>query len=55
MYKAIASGTFEWPKIAQNSLVAGGFWAVILSQAAWKKGWVGHDPTRSIIAMQTEV
>ena len=31
-------------------LVAGGFWAVILSQAAWKKSWAGHNPTHSIIA-----
>ena len=27
--------------------VAGGFWAVILSQAAWKRSWVGHDSTQS--------
>ena len=31
--------------------VAGGFWAVILSRAAWKRSWVGRDPTHSIIAV----
>ena len=30
--------------------VAGGFWAVILSRAAWKKSWAERDPTCSIIA-----
>ena len=35
--------------------VAGGFWAVILSRAAWKKSWAGHDPTRSIIPMDRSV
>ena len=35
--------------------VAGGFWAVILSWAVWKKSWVGHDPTRSIIMANRSV
>ena len=35
--------------------VAGGFWAVILSRAAWKKSWVGRDPTRSIIPTDRSV
>ena len=35
--------------------VAGGFWAVILSRAAWKKSWAGRDPTRSIILMDRSV
>ena len=25
--------------------VAGGFWAIILSWTAWKRSWVGDDPT----------
>ena len=36
-------------------LVAGGFWAVILSRAAWKKSWAGCDPTCSIIAADRSV
>ena len=35
--------------------VAGGFWAVILSRAAWKKSWAGRDPTRSIIPTDRSV
>ena len=35
--------------------VAGGFWAVILSRVVWKKSWVGHDPTRSIILTDRSV
>ena len=35
--------------------VSGGFWAIILSRAAWKKSWVGCDPTRSIIAADRSV
>ena len=35
--------------------VAGGFWAVILSRAAWKKNWAGCDPTRSIIPTDRSV
>ena len=35
--------------------VAGGFWAVILSWAAWKKSWAGRDPTHSIILMDRSV
>ena len=35
--------------------VAGGFWAVILSRAAWKKSWTGRDPTRSIIPTDRSV
>ena len=27
--------------------VAGGFCIVIFSQAAWKRSWVGRDPTQS--------
>ena len=37
------------------ALIAGGFWAVILSQAAWKRSWVGGDPTHSIIAADRSV
>ena len=36
-------------------LVAGGFRAVILSRAAWKKSWTGRDPTRSIIPTDRSV
>ena len=32
-----------------------GFWAVILSRAAWKKSWAGRDPTRSIIPTDRSV
>ena len=35
--------------------VAGGFWAVILSWAAWKKSWAGCDPTHSIIPVDRSV
>ena len=35
--------------------IVGGFWAVILSRAAWKKSWVGRDPTHSIIPMDRSV
>ena len=35
--------------------VAGGFWAVILSRATWKKSWAGHDPTHSIIVVDRNV
>ena len=35
--------------------VAGGFWAVILSRAAWERSWVGYDPTCSIIAVDGSV
>ena len=35
--------------------VAGGFWAVILSRAVWKKSWTGRDPTCSIIAADKSV
>ena len=35
--------------------VAGGFWAVILSWAAWKKSWAGRDPTHSIIPTDRSV
>ena len=35
--------------------VAGGFWAVILSRAAWKKSCAGRDPTRSIIPTDRSV
>ena len=35
--------------------VAGGFWAVILSRAAWKKCWAGRDPTHSIIVADRSV
>ena len=38
-----------------RSFVAGGFWAVILSRAAWKKSWAGRDPTRSIIPTDRSV
>ena len=27
--------------------IARGFWAVILSQAAWKRSWAAHDPAQS--------
>ena len=36
-------------------IVAGGFWAVILSRAAWKRSRVGRDPTHSIIAVDRSV
>ena len=32
------------------STISGGFWAIILSWAVWKKIWVGHDPTQSKMA-----
>ena len=35
--------------------VAGGFWAIILSQAVWKRSWVGCDPTHSIIAADKSI
>ena len=40
---------FSW------SHVAGGFWAVILSRAVWKKSWVGCDPACSIIPTDRSV
>ena len=36
-------------------IVAGGFWAVILSWAAWKKSWAGRDPTHSITPVDRSV
>ena len=36
-------------------LVAVGFWAVILSQAAWKRIWAGRDPTQSKTAADRSV
>ena len=42
-------------KIEFHLCVTGGFWAVILSRAAWKKRWAGRDPTRSIIPMDRSV
>ena len=35
--------------------VAGGFWAVILFWAKWKRSWVGRDPTHSLIAVDRSV
>ena len=35
--------------------VAGGFWAVILSRAVWKRSWAGCDPTHSIILVDRSV
>ena len=35
--------------------IAGGFWAVILFRAAWKRSWVGRDPTHSIIVAEKSV
>ena len=35
--------------------VAGGFWAIILSRAAWKRSWAARDPTCSIIAADRSV
>ena len=35
--------------------VAGGFWAVIPSRAAWKRSWAGCDPTHSIIVADRSV
>ena len=35
--------------------VAEGFWAVILSRAAWKRSWVGNTPAYSIIAVDRSV
>ena len=37
------------------STVSGGFWAVILSQAVWKRSWAGRDPTHSIIAVDRNI
>ena len=34
---------------------AGGFWAVILSQAAWKRIWVGCDPAQIIMASDRSI
>ena len=33
----------------------GGFSVVILSQAVWKRNWVGHDPAQSKMAMDKTV
>ena len=50
-----------WPmpprgdRIGQTGCVAGEFWAVILSQAVWKRSWAGHDPTHSIIVADRSV
>ena len=41
--------------LPRSPIVAGGFWAVILSRAAWKKSWAGRDPTRSIIPADRSV
>ena len=41
--------------LPRSPIVAEGFWAVILSRAAWKKSWVGRDPTRSIILADRSV
>ena len=41
--------------LPRSPIVAGGFWAVILSRAAWKKSWAGRDPTRSIILVDRSV
>ena len=41
--------------LPRSPFVAGGFWAVILSRAAWKKSWAGRDPTHSIIAADRSV
>ena len=38
-----------------TDILAGGFWAVILSRAAWKKSWAGCDPTHSIIVADRSV
>ena len=40
---------------AEALTVAGGFWAVILSQAAWKRSWVGCDQTHSIIVVDRSI
>ena len=42
-------------QLAWTLIVAGGFWAVILSRAAWKKSWAGRDPTHSIIPADRSV
>ena len=36
-------------------IVAGGFWAVILSRAVWNRNWAGRDPTHSIIVADRSV
>ena len=33
-------------------LVSGGYYAVILSWAMWKRNWVGLDPTQSKMAVK---
>ena len=35
--------------------VAGGFWAVILSQAAWKRIWMECNPTQSEMAVDRSI
>ena len=34
---------------------AGGFWAVIISQAMWKRSWVGRDPAPSKMAADRSI
>ena len=41
--------------LPRSPIVAGGFWAVILSRAAWKKSWAGRDPTHSMIPADRSV
>ena len=35
--------------------IAGGFLAIIISWAAWKRSWVGHDPAQSKMAADRSV
>ena len=60
VYGQVGISAFAWmaghlSSSLRPASVAGGFWAVILSRAAWKKSWVGRDPTRSIILTDRSV
>ena len=35
--------------------ISGGFWAIILSWAVWKRSWAGGDPTYSIIVVDRSI
>ena len=54
IYMAICSYIYM-NLIIYTICIAGGFWAVILSLAAWKRSWAGCDPTHSIIVADRSV
>ena len=48
--------TVLYPRIhIVSTTVAGGYSTIILSQAVWKRSWVGHDPAQSKTAADTSV